>query len=84
MKATSICGVSSGLGETDSGRLFTETLTTEVKAVFADDTSLVSAQTTLTRALSVFPGAREPNSVVCHGEMISGEVEGPCPGVSSV
>ena len=33
------------LGETDGGGLFTKTLTAEVKAVFADDTSLVGAQT---------------------------------------
>lgn len=30
--------------ETDSSRLFTEALTAEVKSVFADDTSLVGAQ----------------------------------------
>jgi hypothetical protein len=33
------------LYETDGSRLFAETLTAEVKTVFADDTSLVSAQT---------------------------------------
>ena len=33
------------LAETDGGGLFTETLTTEVKAVFSDETSLVGAQT---------------------------------------
>lgn len=33
------------LAETDGGGLFTETLTAEVKAVFADETSLVGTQT---------------------------------------
>lgn len=83
------------LAETDGGGLFTETLTTEVKAVFTDNTSLVGTQTTrearrrnqsekcstrglivapLARALSVFSGTREPNGVVCHGEMICRKV----------
>ena len=35
----------SNLGEADGGGLFTETLTAEVETVFANDTSLVSAQT---------------------------------------
>lgn len=35
----------SNLGETDGCGLFTETLTTEIKTVFTDDTSLVGAQT---------------------------------------
>ena len=34
------------LAETDGGRLFTETLAAEVKAVFADETGLVCTQTT--------------------------------------
>jgi len=54
------------LDEANGGRLFTETLTAEVKTVLADKTSLVSAETALTRALSVFSGAREPNGVVGH------------------
>jgi len=36
---------STNLGETDGGGLFTETLTAEVKAVFADETSLVGTET---------------------------------------
>jgi len=54
------------LDETDGSRLFTEALTAKVKSVLADKTSLVSAKTALTSALSVFSGTREPNSVVGH------------------
>lgn len=60
-------GSSSGLDETDGGRFFTETLTTEVKTIFAYYPCLVGAQTALARTLSVLSGAREPNGVVCHG-----------------
>ena len=38
------------LCETDGGGLFTETLTAEIKTVFADDASLVGTQTTGARA----------------------------------
>jgi len=34
---------SSGFGETDSSRLFAETLAAEIKAIFTDDASLVGA-----------------------------------------
>jgi len=54
------------LDETNSGRFFTEALTAEVKAVLADETSLVGAQSALPATLPVLPRAREPNGVVCH------------------
>jgi len=54
------------LDEANGSRFFTKTLTAEVKTVFADKTSLMSAKAALTRALSVFSGAREPNGVVGH------------------
>jgi len=54
------------LGETDGSRLFTEALTAEVKAVLADEASLVSAEAALARALAVLSWARKPNSVVGH------------------
>ena len=38
-------GIWTHLHETDGSRLLTEALTTEVKAVLADETSLVRAQT---------------------------------------
>jgi len=57
---------SSGLDESDSSRLFTETLTAEIKAIFTDDTSLMGAQPALSAAFTVFAGAGKPNGVVCH------------------
>jgi len=57
---------SSGFGESDSSRLFPETLTTEIKAIFTDDASLMGTQPTLSAAFTVFAGAGKPNSVVCH------------------
>jgi len=60
-------GISSCLGEANSSRLFTEALTAEVKTVLADETCLVGAEATLTAALSVLAGTREPDGVVGHG-----------------
>ena len=54
------------LGETDSSGLFTETLTAEIEAVLANETSLVGAEAALAATLSEFPGTREPNVVVRH------------------
>ena len=65
-KASSLASPSSVLGETNHGRLLTEALTAEVKTVFANETSLMSTQTTLPRTFAVFPGAREPNGIVGH------------------
>ena len=48
----------SHLGETDSSRLFTETLTAEIEAVLADETSLMGAEAAgLTGPLARHPGA---------------------------
>jgi len=57
---------SSGFGEADGSRLFTETLAAEIKTVFTDDSSLVGAQPTLSTAFAVFAGAGKPDGVVCH------------------
>jgi len=61
------------LHEADLARLLTEALTTEIKTVFADETSLVSTQAALTAALAVLSGARKPDSIVGHFGGCSGE-----------
>jgi len=57
---------SPGLLEPDGGGLLAEALTAEVKAVLADETSLVRALAALAGALAVLARAGEPNSVVGH------------------
>ena len=44
------------LAKTNGGGLFTETLAAEVKAVFADETSLVGAQTAEKARVRTLPG----------------------------
>ena len=54
------------LDETNVGRVLTETLTAHVQVVLADESSLMSANSALARAFSVFLGVGVPDSSVGH------------------
>lgn len=54
------------LDEADGSRLFTEALTAKVKPVFANQTSLVSAETALAATLAELSRTRKPDGVVGH------------------
>jgi len=54
------------LAETDGGGLFTETLAAEVKTIFADDTSLVGAQTAGEASIRILPEVSEQEYQLSH------------------
>lgn len=54
------------LDKANVGRLLTEALTADVKAVLADETGLVCADSAGTRALAVSSRARVPDGFVRH------------------
>jgi len=58
--------VSPVLHKPDRCRLFAKALTTEVKAILADETRLVGTEATLAGSLSKLAGARKPDCVVSH------------------
>lgn len=58
------------LGKTNVCSVLAEALTAHVHAIFADQTSLVGANTAFTRALSIVLWVRVPNSVVSHDVLI--------------
>jgi len=54
------------LHKPDGSRLFTEALTTQVKAILADESRLVSTKAALAGSLSKLAGTGKPDCVVSH------------------
>jgi len=54
------------LHKPDCGRLFAEALATQIKAILANETRLVSAKATLAGSLSKLARAGKPDCVVGH------------------
>jgi len=63
---TYIYNILTVLGETDVVSSFSETLTTDVKTVLSDQTSVGRTDTTLTRTFTESSWVGEPNVFVSH------------------